>query len=469
MKKREVLNDHGDAYGFAELLLDSIPVGVIFCDTNCVIRFINQAYASYLGVARRDALGKRITDIIPSSRAEIIMRTGVPEYGGTCSIKKDDGSNTNLIVNRIPVRGTAGHIIGFITQSIIADTDELKGFVEKITKLSKEVAFYRNRVKSALSAIHSLRNILGQSQAILKAKDHLSLYAITESPLLIIGETGTGKELFASALHLESPSSEGPFVCINCAAVPHELFESELFGYVGGAFSGALKEGKIGHIELADHGTLFLDEIGEMPLQIQAKLLRILEDKTVCRLGSSKPIRVNFRLVAATNRDLKTAIKLGKFREDLYYRISPLILTIPSLRERDDDIPLLIEHFLEMLGRTDVMFAECALDAMNRYSWPGNVRELRNVITRVVSLSRSSVITLADLPPEIAACRADCVSSESGKKTNPFDLIRIENERNLIITALEKNNGNMKKTALDLGISRANLYKKAKLYQINRN
>jgi len=469
MKKYDALSDHGDAYGLAELLLDSIPVGVIFCDTNCVIRFINQTYAGYLGITRRDALGKHITDIIPTSRAATVMQTGVAEYNGTCSFKKHDGSRVNLIVNRIPVRGSKGQVVGFVTQSIIADTDELKGLVEKISQLNKEIAFYRKRVKSALSAIHSLKTILGESSAIRKAKEHLSLYAITESPLLIIGETGTGKELFASALHLESPSSEGPFVCINCAAVPHELFESELFGYVGGAFSGALKEGKIGHIELADQGTLFLDEIGEMPLQIQAKLLRILEDKTVCRLGSSKPIRVSFRLVAATNRDLKTAIKQGKFREDLYYRISPLILTIPSLRERSGDIPLLIEHFLEMLGRADVMFAECALDAMNRYSWPGNVRELRNVITRVVSLSRSSVISLADLPPEIAACRADCVSSESGKKTNPFDLIRVENERNLIIASLEKNNGNMKKTALDLGISRANLYKKAKLYQITRD
>lgn len=469
MKKNEAQGDHGDAYGLAELLLDSIPVGVIFCDTNCVIRFINQTYADYLGITRRDALGKLITDVIPTSRAATVMQNGVPELGGTCCIKKDDGSHTNLIVNRIPVRGNTGHVVGFVTQSIIADTDELKGFVEKITKLSKEVAFYRKRVKSALSAIHSLRNILGQSPAILRAKEHLSLYAITESPLLIVGETGTGKELFASALHLESRFAEGPFVCINCAAVPHELFESELFGYVGGAFSGARKEGKVGHIELADQGTLFLDEIGEMPLQIQAKLLRILEDKYVFRLGSSKPVKVNFRLVAATNRDLKTAIRQGKFREDLYYRISPLILTIPSLQERTGDIPILIHHFLEILDRTDVVFSECALDAMSSYSWPGNIRELRNVITRVVSLSRNSSIGLADLPPEIAACRADCVISETGKKTTPFALIRVENERNIIVAALDKNHWNMKKTALSLGISRANLYKKAKQYEIRRS
>jgi PAS domain S-box-containing protein len=468
MRTPEDTAGHGDAYGLAELMLDSVPIGVIFCDTNCVVRFINKTYAGYIGIDRREAIGKKITDLIPTSRAATVMSSAVAELRGTCRIRREDGSFTNLIVNRVPVRGGSGQIVGFISQSIIADTDEMKELVEKITLLNKEVAFYRKRVESALCALYSIHNIIGESAAIRKVKEHLSLYAITESSLLIVGETGTGKELFASALHLESQRAEGPFVCINCAAVPHELFESELFGYVGGSFSGARKEGKVGHIELADHGTLFLDEIGEMPLQIQAKLLRVLEDKNVFRIGSSKPHKVDFRLVAATNRDLKSAIMQGKFREDLYYRISSLILTIPPLREREGDIPILVKHFLSKLDRNDTYLSGCAMDALNRYTWPGNIRELRNVVTRIASLCRSDIIGLADLPPEIATFRSDCIGSEQTKKTPVLSKLKNEKERDIILEALQHNNWNMMKTAQALGISRASLYKKAERFAIKR-
>jgi len=273
---------------------------VIFCDCDNIIQYINKTYATYLQVDRQTAIGRPITELIPSSRAQAVIKSGIPELTSTCHIQRSDGQVT-LIVNRLPVKNRAGDIVGFASQSIIADTDELKDLAGKIRQLDKKVVFYRRRMQSALSAFYSLQNIIGVSEAIQTAKKNLSLYARSESPLLILGETGTGKELFASAFHQEGDRADGPFVCINSASIPLELFESELFGYLPGAFSGAHKEGKVGQIELADGGTLFLDEIGDMPLQIQSKLLRVIEDKLIYRLGSSKPNKVNFRLVAATH------------------------------------------------------------------------------------------------------------------------------------------------------------------------
>jgi len=374
-----------------------------------------------------------------------------------------------LIVNRLPVKDDDGNTLGFVSQSLIADTDELKGLAEKISQLDKKVAFYRRRMQSALSAIYSLQNILGHSPALLKVKEQLSLYAKTESPVLILGATGTGKELFASALHMESHRCDGPFVSINCAAIPQELFESELFGYAGGSFSGARKEGKVGQIELADNGTLFLDEIGDMPMQIQAKLLRVIEDKNVFRLGSTTPHQVDFRLVAATNRDLADAIKKGVFREDLYYRIGSLVLTIPTLSDRAEDIPQLISHFLDKLKRRDITFSARAMDALISYSWPGNIRQLRNVVSGVVSLCRGHVIELADLPSELLAHGPYCeVKAENAGESRPLASIRNVSEYKTILSALERNGWNMVRTAKDLGVSRATLYKKTSKLGIKR-
>jgi len=451
----------------AETILDTIPVGILFCDRNNIVRLINDTYAGYLRVEKDDAIGRPITDFLPGSRAAVVIQSGVPEMTSTCRISRDDGDIT-LIVNRLPVKDQEERIVGFVSQSIIADTDELKGLAEKIQQLDRKVAFYQRRMQSALSAIHSLQNILGKSPAITRVKDHLALYAKTDSPLLILGETGTGKELFASALHLESCRAERPFVCINCAAIPQELFESELFGYLPGAFSGARKEGKVGQIELADNGTLFLDEIGDMPMQIQSKLLRVLEDKAVYRLGATRPNKVDFRLVAATNRDLKAAIGENAFREDLYYRLSSLVLSIPPLRDRREDIALLTEHFLEKLDRREIAFSEQAAEALLAYSWPGNIRELRNAVLRAASLCKGNVVELADLPPEIPESGAFCVIPPGKQPLKPLSRLARDNETAAILSALDKNGWNMVRTAKDLGISRASLYQKTAKYGIRR-
>ena len=266
------------------LILDSLPMGVLFCDMDYIIRFVNKAYADLLGRRPEELLGCDITEIIPHSRARVVLRDGRAEMGELCQL--GPGNALPVVVNRIPVRDGQGRLAGMVSQAIFNDPEELKKLSSKIDHLGHTLNQYKRRIKASLAPQYSLRSILGESAPMRRLKQQVRSYAQLDAPVLILGATGAGKELFAHALHTESPRAEGPLVSINCAAIPKDLFESELFGYARGAFSGAHQDGKIGQIELADKGTLFLDEIGEMPPEIQAKLLRVLESRSVCRVGS---------------------------------------------------------------------------------------------------------------------------------------------------------------------------------------
>ena len=459
-KNMKVLND------IPETILNSLPSGIIFCDRDGKIRFINRTYADYLGVIQDEVIGKPITEYIPGSRIHHVLETGEPELGFRCSVGEGKEKKI-LIVNRIPVRGRDGLVVGVISQSLFGDIGELKDLSERLDLLERKVISYREKIKSVLSPKYSLCDIRGDSPAIVHAKKLVENYGKTESPVLLLGATGTGKELFAHALHLESQRCKGPFVSINCAAIPQELFESELFGYAPGAFTGAQRDGKMGQMELADKGTLFLDEIGDMPLHAQVKLLRVLEEKIVYRLGCNTPKKVDFRLMAATNRDLKAMIREGKFREELYYRLNTMTVNIPPLRERKEDIPVLTRHFLDRLDRHSISCSEGATDMLMGYNWPGNVRELKNVIERAVSLCKGNIIDIADLPPEVLS--ESSFEPASNEESIAISLPTLSgNEQKLIATALKKNNWNMAKTARTLGISRAALYEKTKKFRIER-
>lgn len=447
-------------------IFNALPTGIYFCDTDCIIRFINTAYADYLGTTPENAIGRPVTDFIPCTRARIVMESGVPELGDLGPLS-NDGSGKTLVVNRIPVKNQGGEVIGMISQALFSDPSELKSTAARIEQLGRTVRFYKEQIRSVLSPRFALNDIVGHSEAIMRAKELILLYARTESPVLVQGATGTGKELFASALHVASQRSEGPFVCINCGAIPPDLFESELFGYSSGAFTGAKKEGKMGKIELANKGTLFLDEVGEMPLAAQVKLLRVLEDKMISRLGSTHPIKVDFRLVVATNRDLKTMIKEGQFREDLFYRVSAMSVHIPPLCERREDIPVLARNVLDRLERSDVSCSQDTLDILLKYNWPGNVRELRNILERAASFCTAGVIEPKDLPHELlqlasSPCPLPCASQPS------LAGVRSMNERTLILETLAKLDWNMARSARELGISRATLYEKLKKHHISR-
>jgi len=449
--------------GLLELAMSSLPTGLFICDRDGIIRFINDAYAHYLHLRPEDALGRPITDFIADSGIPSVIASGEAELGAW---RQFPGSETTLLVNRIPLRDERGQVIGALSMTLFDTPEQVKALLRRVEVLDRKVNAYARRIKSVLTANYTVDSILGVSPAIAAFKSYLLRYARTDSPVLILGATGTGKELAASAIHTASRRQDGPFVSINCAAIPKELFESEVFGYVPGAFSGAHKDGKVGQIELADQGTLFLDEVGDLPLHAQVKLLRVLEEKKLSRLGSSQPRAVDFRLVAATNRDLKSMIAAGAFREDLYYRINPMILHLPPLNERVEDIPLLVRDMLNRLGGEGVECTDSALDVLMRYGWPGNIRELRNVITRALSLCQNGRITVADLPPEL---RHQAVAADSGGTGSRLQSVVHTSEAQTILTALHEQKWNVARTARTLGVSRATLYEKMRKFGIRRS
>ena len=445
------------------LILDSLPMGVLFCDMDGVIRFVNKAYADLLGQRPAELLGRDITEIIPHSRARVVLRDGRAEMGELCQL--GPGNALPVIVNRIPVRDGQGRLAGMVSQAIFNDPEELKKLSSKIDHLGHTLNQYKRRIKASLSPQYSLRSILGESAPMRRLKQQVQSYAQLDAPVLILGATGAGKELFAHALHAESPRAEGPLVSINCAAIPKDLFESELFGYARGAFSGAHQDGKIGQIELADKGTLFLDEIGEMPPEIQAKLLRVLESRSICRVGSVNARNVDFRLVAATNRNISAMLSAGSFREDLYYRINTFVLEIPPLRDRADDILPIARYVLSRMGLEHLTFSPEAEAAMLAFSWPGNVRQLHNAVVHAATMRHGDLIEVDDFPPDtLPSADLPLRTVAAGDLSD----IMADTEAVVIRKVLAEQGGNVSRTARTLHIARATLYEKLRKYGISR-
>lgn len=329
------------------------------------------------------------------------------------------------------------------------------------TRLVEEVT----RLRDSLDAKYGFEAIIGRSPALLNVLDIAARAAQSEATVLIQGETGTGKELLARAIHQNSRRKGRPFLAINCGAIPKDLIESELFGYRRGAFTGAV-EHKRGKIENADGGTLFLDEIGELPVELQVKLLRLIQEGEMEKLGALEPVKVDVRIVAATNRNLKSMMQSGQFREDLYYRLAVIPMTLPSLRDRSEDIGDLAKYFLESnkkkLGRPDLNLPPALLSYFTRYSWPGNIRELENVMERIVVLSRASEITLSDLPEFLRPVHTSVGTLNLQLPPEGISLEGLEKE--LIVKALERSGGNQTKAAQYLDLSRKTLIYRMEKY-----
>jgi len=320
----------------------------------------------------------------------------------------------------------------------------------------------KSRSSEVLSTKYSFASLIGCSQQFLSAISEAQSASRCELPVLIEGESGTGKELLAQSIHAASYLAAGPFIAVNCGAIPKELAASEFFGYEGGAFTGATKEGRAGKFEQANGGTIFLDEIGELPLDLQTLLLRILEEKEVVRLGGRKPIQVNIRVIAATNRNLHADVEQGKFRRDLYYRLNVLSQRVPPLRERQDDILLLLEHFLSKickeLGRPHVQVDEEAMRALQDYTWPGNVRELRNVAYRIAARLTGNVVHVTNLPEEVLESMNNLSTAQ-----NDFSHTRTSHKKQEIQhirKILNELDGNVSEAAMKLGIHRSTIYRK---------
>jgi len=354
--------------------------------------------------------------------------------------------------------------------------DEIELVVEKA--LTHAELLKENRdLKAELRRSYGLDSIISVNPKVFEILDLVRQIADSRATVLLEGESGTGKELVARSLHFSSQRASGPFVVVNCSAIPRELLESELFGYERGAFTGATRM-KIGSFEMATGGTLFLDEIGEMPKELQAKILRALEGYRFMRVGGVENIDVDTRVVTATNKSLKEAVKGGTFREDLFYRLNVLTLKLPPLRERKEDIPLLVNHFLrkhreESKGRSlDV--SDRALSVLQRYDWPGNVRELENCIVRAMVLANSEVIEVEDLPPELHD-REVCVPTvdlrtwEDLKAVKKVARERVseEIEREFVEETLRRNRGNVSRSALEMGMDRRQLQNMIRRYRIN--
>ena len=339
--------------------------------------------------------------------------------------------------------------------------------IDKISILIANILNYQNERSEKIALLNKLRRsiaLVGESESMKNLKQIVARVASSQSWVLVTGENGTGKELVAQNLHYLSPRASRPFVDVNCAAIPSELIESELFGYEKGAFTGADKPKK-GKFDFADGGTIFLDEIGDMSIEAQAKILRILQEKQFVRVGGVRNIEVDVRVIAATNKNLEEEIKKGRFREDLYHRLNVIPVHVPALRERSEDLPALISHFGEQFvregGYAKKIFSDRALDAMKTYGWSGNVRELRNFVERIYILIPGDFVDVHDL--KIAGLSTDAGSAST---ESTFRAARAEFEKEFLLQKISEFNGNISKTAEAIGLERSYLHRKIKSYGI---
>ncbi len=444
-----------------ELIFDSIYNGVMVTDSDGYVTHFNTPYGRFLGVDPKRQIGKHCTEVIENTRMHIVAKTGKEEINQSHSIK-----GQNMVVQRIPIKKD-GKVIAVFGQVMFKDVRDVGKLAKKLSLLESKVELYEQELISLRATRYTFDSIAGTSETIKALKKEAVKAAATNLPVLITGESGTGKELFAQAIHHASPRRLNPFVRINCAAIPRELMESELFGYDRGAFTGAKYKGKPGKFELAHRGTLFLDEIGDLPLEMQPKLLRVLEEKEVERVGGTSLIRVDFRLIAASNQNLEVMMTDGRFRKDLFYRLNVISLNIKPLRERPDDIIPLSHHILRQLA-VDYSLPTIEVDSkaqeiLKKYDWPGNCREFCNVLERSVSSLEGNVISHNDLPFQLYA------GQRHSKSVNLIPLRDIHGnaEKDAILSALATTNNNKAEAARLLGIHRTLLYKKLKKYNIN--
>lgn len=436
--------------------------GALIVDEKGIIRIFTDYYSRECGIPKEAAIGQRVDEVFPNTRLLEVLRSGKPIIADIWELK-----GKSQVVSRVPITAN-GNIIGAAGFNIFRYLDDARGFARRISNMFTELKYYKEEVKRLSSAKYSLASIVGNSDAIREAKEQVRMVAASSTPVSITGETGTGKELFAHAIHQESARREYPLVRINCASIPDNLLESELFGYEEGAFTGARKAGKPGKFELADKGSLFLDEISELSWIAQAGLLRVLQEKELERVGGTETIPVDVRVISATNVGLGSLVSQGKFRKDLFFRLDVFPISIPPLRERLEDLEPLTDYFInqynqEAGGHIEGITRE-AMARLRSYHWPGNVRELHTVIERACIDAREGKLSLDNL----------LRFAGRGQKNLParyyegYDLAqaREEAEKQTILRAIQACRGNKTQAARLLGLSRSALYYKMEQYKM---
>lgn len=435
--------------------------GFIITDTEGNVREINKQYADFFGKSRSEIIGKSILNIIPNSKMIDIVKHKFSEEDAVHKYIDGEAKGNSVIVSRSYVEDEDGNVVAGVAQ--VKFKVQTLAVAKKLMNEYEELEYYREEFQNQ----NRVDNIIGSDPKFREIVKECLKVAKTDIPVLLTGETGTGKEVMAKALHTNSLRCDKPFVSINCAAIPFELLESELFGYMDGAFTGAKRGGKKGKFQLANGRTIFLDEIGDMPSSMQAKLLRVLQEKEIEPLGSEKSIPLDVRVVAATRQDLEAKMKDGSFREDLYYRLSVFNIHIPPLRERSGDSLELAEFFLDELNhkyKTYKTFSKAVKAYFLKYQWPGNVREVNNVVQSAYAISTENIIDINDIPARMLQQEKPAINLDKNKKS--LGQMVDDYEKEVILELLKKHKGNCLEAAKEAGIHKSNFYRKLQKYGI---
>ncbi|AIC94458.1 sigma-54 interaction domain-containing protein [Shouchella lehensis] len=434
--------------------------GLVMVDKDGYVQVFSKAYADFIEINQASSIGKHVTEVIPNTRMHIVAKSGVEE---TAQLQKV--GNNYIIVTRTPIYRDK-KLVGAVGKLLFKNIGQFTALFRRLNALEKEVRKYKGEFQDRNKASYSFQHLIGESKAFIEVIDEAKKAAKGQATILLLGESGTGKELFAHSIHQASPRSMGVFVKVNCAAIPNDLLEAELFGYEEGSFTGAKKGGKPGKFEMADGGTIFLDEIGELPLHMQVKLLRVLQEREVERVGGLATKSVDVRIIAATNQSLQTLVEKGKFRLDLYYRLNVIELKIPALRDRKADIEQLI-HFLlakyeTILGITSKGIDSQTITLLKKYHFPGNIRELENIVERALTLMNpGDWLTPAYLSKELKR------EQEHDEDIQPLAIQLEKAEKEAIKHSLIKAKGNKSEAANQLGIGRTTLYEKLAKHQLS--
>ena len=456
-----------DKYEFLETLLEETFEELGAVDKDGRITYMSRKSAQNLGVERDEVLGQDILTISQRCLLKKVASTGIPE------VAKISHPNKKPVPVMVVPLFKNEKLAGAVCKSIFNNLEDAKDFIFRLQNLDNR-QIKNPTLKRVTGCRFCFDDIVGNSSAILNIKNKALRAAEGDSTILITGESGTGKELFAQAIHMTSPRKKGPFIRVNCAGLPENLLESELFGYEYGSFTGARKEGKPGKFELAHNGSIFLDEVGDMSIGMQAKLLRVTQENEFEHVGGTVTYEVDTRIIAATNKDLWKMVKVGQFREDLYYRLDVVNIPTPPLRERLEDIPLLIEHFIPQIQkRTNSSVKGVTPEVLNlfmHFDWPGNVRELINVLEGAMNLNTSNLIDIPSLPSKVRKRMANVnnfrpIDSERSISTPENQNIK-KLEKEMIEEVLHIYGGNKRQTAIYLNMCRSTLYNKLKKYEI---
>lgn len=414
-----------------QMILESVQDGICVVDRSGEVTYVNPSYLRIVHKTPEMVVGQNVFETAADGNRCAVLRSGIARIG---SIRhKKDGTTIVANVNPIFVDGEIAGVV-----SVIKDITEIQTLMERLSQVSAKAEYLEQELLRTKKTAQAFANYIGKSGKVVDVLALASKAADSSANVLIRGESGTGKEVIAEGIHYASGRRRGPFIRVNCGAIPGALLESELFGHEKGAFTGAVRR-KLGKFELANHGTIFLDEIGELDKNLQVKLLRVLQQKEFDRVGGEETIHVDVRIIAATNRDLEAMVREGTFRDDLYYRLNVIPIILPPLRDRPDDIPLLVEHFIEKISKEnkkDVRgITPDAMQMFMHYRWPGNVRELENVIERVITLMDTDLITAAMLPSYI---KGDIAGREVQSLADDTVLPWEEYEKQIIANALRQ-------------------------------